>query len=186
MNIYDDLHTGEFIILEIRKHWNAYFRLFLKTVLLRIILVATVVIYFSQLLVSNGTFFQLLLLGSIFYILGMWWWTYAQWIDEEFDCFILTDERLIDITQTGLFSISQSETNLDHIQDVKGRISGFWNNIYKTGDVEIQTAARNVIFQMNFVYNPKEVAHLILKQRDIRLAKLGLELPAYPANSDNV
>ncbi|MDD3067098.1 MAG: PH domain-containing protein [Candidatus Gracilibacteria bacterium] len=186
MNIYDDLHTGEFIVLEIRKHWNAYFRLFLKTVLLRIVLVAAVVIYFSKLLVSSGTFFQILLLASVLYILGMWWWAYSQWIDEEFDCFILTDERLIDVTQNGLFSISQSETNLDHIQDVKGRINGFWNNIFKTGDVEIQTAAHNVIFQMNYIYNPKEVAHLILQQRDIRLAKLGLELPTHPANSDNV
>jgi hypothetical protein len=133
-------------------------------------------IYFFKTISDGGLFSQLGLLFASLYILGMWWWAFAQWIDEEFDCLILTDERLIDVTQNGLFSISQSETDLELIQDVKGRIPGFWNNIFKTGDVEIQTAARNAIFQMNFVYSPKEIAHMILQQRDIRLGKVGGEI----------
>jgi hypothetical protein len=168
----DQLYEGEFIVTTIRKHWNAYLGIFFKTVLLKIVLVAAVIMYFAKTFVESGLFFQIVLLFSMLYILGMWFWAFAQWIDEEFDCMVVTDRRLLDITQTGLFKISQSETNLSQIQDVKGSINGFWNNIFKTGDIEIQTAARDIGFQMGFVYQPKKVSHDILERRDIRLKQI--------------
>jgi uncharacterized membrane protein YdbT with pleckstrin-like domain len=54
---------------------------------------------------------------------------------------IVTDKRLIDIDQTGLFRREVNELSLDRIEDVSYRQNGIWGAIFNFGTVSVQTAA---------------------------------------------
>jgi hypothetical protein len=165
------LRKNEKIIFWVRKHWSANVKILFKNVLIQTIGVSFLVIYILKLLFFDTIFFETGLLILLLYLLGMWCWIFVQWIDEDFDCLIITNERIIDTDQKGLFSISISSTSLDEIQDVRGTINGFWNNIFQTGEVEIQTAARDIVFRMNCIFHPQKVASDILEQKKNFLEK---------------
>ncbi len=59
------------------------------------------------------------------------------------DVWIITDVRVVDVKQEGLFSRSISEVRLDRIQDISSNTSGFFQTFLKYGNVTVQTASEN-------------------------------------------
>lgn len=92
-------------------------------------------------------------LGFAFLILMDWY----------LDVWILTDERIIDIEQTGLFGRNVSEFKLDRIQDITVHAKGILETIFNYGDVRIQTAGEKVEFIFAQVPNPYAAKDIILK-----------------------
>ena len=86
-----------------------------------------------------------------------------KWINEEFDIFILTTDRLIDITQVTFFKRMVTSTPLEQIQDVTGIVSGFVATILHYGDLTVQTAAGDASdFFIDRIPDPEGVARKIL------------------------
>lgn len=170
---FPGIRENEKIIIWIHKHWITYFAIFFKAILFGVILVVFLVHYV-------GKFFQgtellpFIFLLLILYLLSIWILTYVRWVDEDFDCFILTDERLIDITQNSIFSISISETALDQIQDVDGKTIGFFGNIFSYGMLDVQTAARQGMLKIDHVSQPGNLAQMILNERENFLERRGI------------
>jgi hypothetical protein len=85
------------------------------------------------------------------------------WINEEFDLFILTNERLIDITQVTILKRTVASTPLNQIQDATSDITGIFQTILNYGNLEIQTAAGDAsAFQIDRVPDPALLAREIL------------------------
>jgi len=65
-----------------------------------------------------------------------------------FDIVILTNKRIVDINQNGLFNRTIDELDILHVEDVSAKVTGFFGTMLDFGCVEIQTAgtARNFIF----------------------------------------
>ena len=86
-----------------------------------------------------------------------------RWIDEEFDIFILTTDRLIDVTQITFLKRSVTSTPLEQIQDTTGLINGFMQTILHYGDLTVQTAAGEASdFFIDRIADPEGVARTIL------------------------
>lgn len=85
----------------------------------------------------------------------------TSWVSYYYDIFIVTDERIIDITQKGLFSREIYELSFEQIEDVTTKTKGFLNTIFEAGDIEIQTAAQQRNFTMKRVPKPHIVAEII-------------------------
>ena len=97
----------------------------------------------------------LLLYGLLF--------TCIRWIDEEFDVFIVTTDRLIDVTQVTFLRRSVTATPLEQIQDTTGSVSGFLPTILHYGDLVVQTAAGNASdFSIDRIADPEGVSRKIL------------------------
>lgn len=156
----------ETVLLVIRKHPIVHFKIVL-VFFLTILLPLGLFLWFwfrqypfqefqSRGLVM-GVFVSLyLLFGLLFSCLS--------WIDEEFDIFILTNERLIDITQVALFQRSETSTPLEKIQDATSRVNGFLRTLLDYGDIEIQTASGNAIrIFIDQVFRPAEIARKIME-----------------------
>lgn len=97
-----------------------------------------------------------------------------EWIDYYFDVWVITNKRLIDVDQIGLFKRVVSETRLDRIQDVTVDITGLFGTLFHYGNVHVQTAARTQRFEIKQVSNPAEIRTTILNMYDEytrRLAK---------------
>jgi len=86
----------------------------------------------------------------------------VMWLDYYFDITIVTNERIIDISQVGLFNRSVSELYLTQVQDVSGAQNGFLQNIFHFGDVTIQTAGGKNNFIIDHVYDSYNVARKII------------------------
>lgn len=161
-----DLHTDEKILFWVRKHWFAYLNIFFRQVLLGVIILPFLIIQLAKMLFYGTVVFEILLLFLLLYLLGIWWIIFVRWIDEDFDCLIITTERVLNTDQQGLFTLVNSGSNFSEIQDVKGIVSGFWQNIFQVGTLEVQTAARDTLLRMENVSDPAEIANKILAKKN--------------------
>lgn len=103
------------------------------------------------------------ILGATAFFLGAWLFIFQYFIDYWLDVFILTDKRILDIEQKGLFNRTVSELRLYRTQDVTAEIKGFWHTMFDYGDVFVQTAGEQQRFHFGLVPHPNAVAKLILE-----------------------
>src|SRR3989338_5121724 len=68
---------------------------------------------------------SLLFFAYFIFLTILWNIAFIFWTDYYLDMWILTDKRLIDVEQKGLFAREVSSLRLDRIQDIKMEVSGF-------------------------------------------------------------
>lgn len=83
----------------------------------------------------------------------------------ENDVLVLTSLRILDVDQRGLFSRHVSEANLISIQDVSWQKSGFWNTLFRMGNVTIQTAGATTSIEGEKLPRPEKIHALINELR---------------------
>lgn len=96
------------------------------------------------------------------YIMAMAAAIFAIWIIYYLNYQIVTDERIVDMTQKNLLYHTISELNLNRIQDVTAEIKGVFGTFFNYGNVYVQTAGEMERFQFDNVPDPHRVAKLIL------------------------
>ncbi len=100
-------------------------------------------------------------LGSL-WALVCWQLLWVKWTDYYFDVWIVTNFRIIDIDQRGLFKRNiASILNLDHIQDIDYELNGLIGNILNFGHFNVQTAGARNEFDFDDAANPAIVERVI-------------------------
>ena len=103
----------------------------------------------------------LTLVGSSFYMaLGLFF--YSFFVEFYLDCWILTNDRLIDVRQISLFSRTIAEVDLYQVQDVSSEIKGLFPTIFNYGNVYLQTAGVIPKFIILNVSHPDKLRQTIL------------------------
>jgi uncharacterized membrane protein YdbT with pleckstrin-like domain len=97
-------------------------------------------------------------------LLIVWLYAFLIWIDYFFDVWIITNERVINIEQKGLFVRSVSELKFSRIQDVTSEVSGMIPTILNFGDVKVQTASEEDYFLFRRVPDPYHVKDVIMER----------------------
>ncbi len=105
----------------------------------------------------------LLILGASIYYLFMWLLFFFSFVDYYLDVWIVTNKRIIDIEQRGLFSRVISEQKLYRVQDVTSETHGFFPTIFAYGSVLIQTAGEKERFHFKQIPDPDKVRDVIIK-----------------------
>lgn len=75
---------------------------------------------------------------------------------------IITDRRIVDVDQVGLFHHEVSELHIENIEDVTSEVSGVLGTVFNYGDVYVQTAANIERFEFSDVPNPGSINKLVL------------------------
>ncbi len=149
----------EEVILFLRRHWIELLKIFVFTGILLLVPVIVLVI----LIVSGSTMLESPIWGPISvvllssYLLIVLIITATEMTDYWLDVWIVTNERIINTEQHGLFKRLVSEVRLDQIQDITSETLGFAETFLTYGDVYIQTAANKERFQFKNIDNPDEV-----------------------------
>lgn len=78
-----------------------------------------------------------------------------------FHSFMITNKRIVDFDQKGLFDKEISETIYKNIQDVGFRVKGFSQTFFHYGDIKIQTAGTVANLELTKVYEPQKIQELI-------------------------
>lgn len=145
---------------------------FLPTVLLLLVLISLpIALYFlfnalyPGILTADFTRTLLVLAGSIYY-LSILLFFYTRFIEFYLDLWIITNDRLVDVEQHGLFARSISELDLFQIQDITSEIHGMFATFLNYGTLFIKTASDNTNIIAYDIHRPN-----IIREDLIRLAE---------------
>ncbi|HWQ59535.1 MAG TPA: PH domain-containing protein [Candidatus Fimivivens sp.] len=173
---FPGIHDEERVLAVYHRHWfNIVEELFLSVILSVILLGGFFFLpsLYPEIVGSPNASLFFFLENSFF--LFLWLTLFLIWIDVFFDIWIITNERIVNIEQKGLFVRRVSELRFRSIQDVTSQVVGFIPSVLDYGDVLVQTAGENPRFIFRNVPNPVGVKDLIMKlaDRDRRIAEFG-------------
>jgi hypothetical protein len=160
---FKDKKRDEDIIMVLRRHWLTFIIQFMPIIVgvVFIILVHFFTIEFMPEILVNGGENVLFFVESLMAMI-LWLITFVFWVDYYFDVWIITDRRIVDIEQLGLFRRNVSELEHSKVQDVTTEIHGILPTLLKYGFVYVQTAGKKTRFIFKQVPRPMMVRKMIL------------------------
>ncbi len=172
-------HDGEKILRVIHRHWfdiAVHYALIVVVVILQI--VSIVFAEHIAALFGLTAMMPLMLFVHSGIILLLWFFGFVIWIDYWLDVWVVTDQRVINIEQRGLFSRHVSELHFHTVQDVTTQVHGFIPTLLNFGDVEVQTASERTRFLFRRVPDPYSIKAMIIeRQREVYYESIGKPLP---------
>lgn len=163
-----DQKPGEHVEIVKRRHPITFVpQMFLFILMLVLPLVVGQLVFDGKIDIKNPLLHTSgVLLMSIYYLSALLFFM-GQFVDYYLDITIVTNDRIIDIEQKGIFGRQISELDLARIQDVNSEVKGIIASIFNYGLVEVQTAGDEANFEMHDVHDAHNV-----RQRVIELSAL--------------
>ena len=158
------VRENERVIMTIHRHWfDLLSHLFAAFALAGILFIGFPILptIFPYLTVGEGE--VLFYFIETLMMLFCWLFLFLIWIDVWFDTWIITNERIVNIEQKGLFAREISELSFSKVQDVTSEVDGILHSIFNYGEVFVQTAGEKEYFHFRSVPDPVGVKSLIMK-----------------------
>lgn len=160
---FKEIQYEERIITVIHRHWFNILQQFLALGVLLVVLVAGFFISPSlEMFSENKDYYPLFLFAENTLFIFVVLYAAFIWIDYYFDVWVITDKRIVNIEQKGLFARQVSELKMERIQDVTTEVKGIIPTMLNYGDVYIQTAATTERFIFRMVPSPYAIKDLIM------------------------
>jgi len=113
-------------------------------------------------LLQNIKIYPIAVLSASIYYLSIFLFIFGEFVDFYLDSWVVTNDRILDIEQLGLFANTVSELDLYRIQDVTVDVKGFFPTIFRYGNVIIKTASGNSHVVFRNVPRPNEVGRTLI------------------------
>lgn len=172
----------EHIEHSLRRHWLTFLPVIFNFLIMLAVPVAVYFVFkyiFPDLLMGPIITPLLILFGSAYLLYALMFF-YIQFIDYYLDLWIVTNDRIIDTEQKGLFARTITELELFQIQDVTTHTTGFFATIFKYGDLVIATASNTSTIVFHDIPNPDFV-----RQEIVRLAEVDRSYHSHAVNHDD-
>lgn len=170
--LFPGQQNGEKVYLLTRPHWFVLARriaLWLVFVVLLMIFDQLVEPVFP--IIVDGSSPEILALIKNFYVMFLTVSLFGIWLLYYLNYQIVTDRRVVDMDQKNVFHHQTSELNIANIEDVTAEIKGVAGTVLNFGNVYVQTAGQQRMFEFDLIPNPHRVAKLILDIFDKQLNK---------------
>ena len=163
MNI--TFEAGEDVVLKKHKHWFVFAMESVMFFILAVLPLIVLALFRGASVASAhvGDSSPALFFTGLWY-LALWIFFFVRWTDYYLDIFILTNKRVIYVSQKGLFSRRISSSRLDRVQDVSAEVSGMMPTFLNYGNVQVQTASEEKEFVLHNLPDPDFVKNKILAQ----------------------
>ena len=163
------LHPGEEILLERRQYWLP---IAIEGITLFIFGVAPLFAFFAVEAVPSslqdfirGYTLPFLFL-AVLWLLVIWIIFAITWTNYYLDVLLITNKRVVDIQQLGLFARDLAELRLENIEDLRVEIIGFLPSLLRFGNIHIQTAGEHREFVVRNIRDPHGIRDLISRCHD--------------------
>lgn len=145
-------HEGEEVVLLFRQHPVVMRKTLIGGLLA--ILLAVLPLIFPQIydFETLASICLKIALGMPLLVLLVWVW---RWIGWYYTMYIVTDRRILEIHQKGLFDRNVNEWQLDGISNVNYHIGGFQAVLFGFGDITARTYIGDL--EMKLIHKPAEV-----------------------------
>jgi len=161
------INPNENVLASYRRHWLILFGDVFSICFIGLVVLLAAVLVNKFLPGSFAWPYRPLMIWLILLLYhGLWIGLFIKLADYWLDAWIITNERIIDIEQKGLFKREVSEFKLDKIQDVTVDVHGVVQTLFGYGNVQIQTAGSDRIFVFKTVPDPQSIKNKILKVHD--------------------
>lgn len=160
---FDGQKSDEKVILMLHRHWATLAWPIFTTSILFLFPIFVWIWLFVR-------FVSVQFLAPYAFIFGLFWCgigllTLAyRWFDWHWDRYIVSDQRVIDIDQNGLFHREVHETSLAHVQEVYYEVKGILATLLNYGNVQVLTGGPSGDLVFENVAEPKEVQRIILQE----------------------
>jgi len=166
-----DLHhlpnarPNEKVYLFLRRHWTAPFEIIFFTVLLYLVPLFGIWYFWSKIEIwlTNLYLGPIIVLAASVYTLAIWIYAFLEFTDYYLDVWIVSNERIINIEQKGLFTRTASELHLSAVEDATSEVKGIIHTFLDYGNVHIQTAGERTRFIFKNVPHPERVKETIIR-----------------------
>ena len=171
MSLFTPLNTSQYTFEGKRPDEKIHAFLYSHIVTLVINLSASFILILLPpvILLGFGNFIPFATFGSlIFFMVVLYYmlvWAFSFYLITMYllDTWIVTDDRVLNMTQFGFFARTISEMNLHKVQDISVTIRGIIPTVFKYGNVEIQTAAATEKFVFEQVGKPDYVKDIVME-----------------------
>lgn len=160
-----NIAPDEKVLLLTHRHWSAIGRSISRGVIVIVIplVIAGLMKRFMGWDLEVGSLGYTILVGAGgLYVLFLWVLGYGFWLDYWLDFYLITDRRIVEIEQAGLFHRTVSEQPLFRVQDVTSEVHGVAASTLGYGNVYIQSAGEKERFVLEEIPRPEKVARMIL------------------------
>jgi len=159
-----DQKPGEHVEMVKRRHPITFLpQVFLLIIMAAIPPVLLDIVFAGKIVIANPLLHAAGVLLLSTYYLGINLFFNGQFVDYYLDITIITNDRILDIEQKGLFGRQISELDLTRIQDVNSSVKGIIPSIFNYGHVEVQTAGEEENFEFIDVHDPHGIRKRIIE-----------------------
>jgi hypothetical protein len=158
---FSERDDDEEIILALRPHWFTNVSWILTTIAM----------IFLPLIFKYFTFLAFLplnyrLIALLFWFLITFIFAFEKFLGWYFDLYILTNERVIDISFNNLLNKKFAEADIGMIQDASSSVKGVAGTMFNYGTILIQTASEVNQIIFDYIPNPEKVIKVLQKLRE--------------------
>lgn len=133
-----------------------------------VVIMLAIPFFFMFWLFNHGWWGQVLFFVPVMAALAFFFRTLYIW---QRNIFLITTHRIIDIDRRGLFDKVITSVSYDQIEDVSGRIKGFFGTVFRYGEVVVGTGAGKLELRAVKIKNPTDLQDQINELRDEILKK---------------
>ena len=164
LNHLPNQRKGEKVELFLRRHWLVTARILLTFLVLAGVPIIVLLVLIEDLpaWIAHPIVGPILIMGVTVYALAIILFSFVEYADYYLDTWIVTNERIINIEQKGLFNRVASELQLNAVQDVTSDVKGLVRTLFDYGDVVIQTAGGVKRFHFKGIPNPEEIKERVI------------------------
>ncbi len=152
------LHQDEEMVEFVRPFGLVY----IGWVLMSAVLVFGPLYYFFH-FIKFGYFGVIIL--AIIFLLGVFSLikTIVVW---RFTAVVITNKRIIDFDQHGLFVRQLSEAPFINVQDISLSQKGVWALLFDFGTIKLQTAGANAVLELSFIRHPRQIHEVLVDLKE--------------------
>lgn len=153
------LNPSEKFVGLIRKHWFVLIRRLAEP----LIIILLIILFVNKFFIFRDSVLVLLVLSVVYALYFVY-----QWILWRADYFVVTNERIIVISQPKFFERTLNEISTKNIHDIFLKVEGLAATVFHFGNIEI-IFKDGKKFKMQNVANVNEVYQAIIKLKEINL-----------------
>lgn len=158
---FEGKNEEETLLVFTRRHWFVLFGVVISTIFASLLPIVLIVLL-APLIVAHEGASILFMFCWLVYIMVLWFLLAYKLTMHSLDTWIVTNERILDIVQIGLFNRKISELHLESIQDISVNTKGLVESYFNFGNIEIQTGATAQRFLFDKVPNPLDIKDIIM------------------------
>jgi uncharacterized membrane protein YdbT with pleckstrin-like domain len=125
----------------------------------------------AQIFTTSGLAWEAVGFFVTAWLLIVWMIGWDMFTDYYLDVLIITDKRIFDIEQYGLFRRRSSAFRLDRIQNVSVNVHGIIQTLLDFGTIRLETAGEHEDFVAPFIGQPYDVKKFISSLQDGEMDK---------------
>lgn len=162
-----DLHDNEKVVVIARRHWYVFASEMVTMVLgivpiLLILLFKEEIYFYGEKYLSYAEISNVLIFLCAGWLLILWMKFFMAFTNYYLDVLVITNQRVIDIDQIGLFARDIATAPLANAQDIKIEMIGFVPTMLHFGNLYFQTAGMDKEIVIKGIKDPEGVKKQIM------------------------